>query len=99
MGFIPDCRKDENYNYNKLKENDKEHLDGYDRAVVLMHEAFDFSFESDSLLEYVGSIKLPDSMKQEDCETVKDLLFLFMTNHMEMSRDEIIVSMIDNYEE
>lgn len=99
MGFIPDCRKDENYNYQNLKEADKAYIDGYDKAVELLESAFDFSLESDSLLEYFGSIKLPESLKQEDCETVKDLLFLFITNHMEMSRDEIITSMIDNYEE
>ena len=99
MIYIPDCRKDENYNYKNLKDEDKKYIDGYDRAVELLESAYDFSLESDSLLEYFGAVKLPESLKQEDCETVKDLLFMFMTNHMEMSRDEIIVSMIDGYEE
>ena len=31
MSYIPDCRKDANYNYNNLKDEDKRIIDGYDR--------------------------------------------------------------------
>ena len=99
MSFIPDCRKDENYNYNNLKEADKAYIDGYDKAVQTIEPAFDFALDSDSLLEKIGSLELPESCKGEDCETVRDFILLLINNYMESTRDEIIVSMIDGYEE
>ena len=100
MGFIPDCRKDENYNYEHLKENgDREYIDGYDKAVEQLEAAFDFAADSDSLLEKLSGMELPDSLKGEDCNVVRDFWLLLMKNYFEATRDEIITSMIDNYEE
>jgi hypothetical protein len=99
MGFIPDCRKDENYNYNNLKEADKAYINGYDKAAEQLEASYDFAADSDSLLEKISCMELPDSLKGEDCNVVRDFWLLLMKNYFEATRDEIITSMIDGYED
>lgn len=97
MSRIPDCRTDHFYNYEHLTDDDKCVIDGYDKAVTALESAYDFAIESDTLIEHLMGIELPESLRDEDCESVKDLLYTFITNHLEMTRDEIITSMIDGY--
>ena len=99
MSFIPDCRKDENYNYNNLRDEDKRFIDGYDKAYELIEVELDNAIDSDSLIEKLMGIELPESCKSEDCNTVRDFVLTLMNNGMETTRDEIIVSMIDRYED
>ena len=97
MSRIPDCRTDHFYNYEHLTDEDKCIIDGYDKAVTALESAYDFAIESDSLIEHLMNTELPESLKDEDCEYAKNLIYTLMTNYLETTRDEIITSMIDGY--
>lgn len=96
MSYIPDCRTDENYNEKYLNDKDAEFVAGMDWCRIMAVDNFfdnldiyTQDFEDDenefNLLEYLE--------ENEDVrQNLRDCLF----HYIEMQRDELITSMIDN---
>ena len=112
MSYIPDCRTDENYNVEALNETDKSEIRGYDYcAETIVPGFFDnliTYFEPDSYIMHILNQKVPvnnesweDDEEDEEAkiETYWDLIREKLLDWIEMGRDEIITSMIDNYAE
>lgn len=69
MSYIPDCREDEEYNYKKLGELDKEFVRGYDWCNEIGTDNFfdniEDVFDTDSFLMHTLNTELPEKMKDE----------------------------------
>lgn len=93
MSIIPDCRTDEYYNEKYLKAQDAEFIRGFDFAVQEMLSLFD------NLGAYPDVAELLDDkkaiLKEGKAELVRDAL----EEWVEMSRDEMITSMIEGYDD
>lgn len=92
MSYIPDCRTDKNYNEEELNALNKEYLAGFDWAVkeiVNLLSNTDVFPELDQLLEDNVAV-ITEGKKQ----IVEDAI----TNWAEMSRNELITSMIEGQE-
>lgn len=119
MSYIPDCRKDEYYNENKVKGSDKEFLRGFDWCTQMAVDNF-FDNEMFGLAEegeYLGHIlceKVPEDMQEEyymestfpdaedekrKVETYADLVRMKILEWIELERNELIVSMIEENSE
>ena len=68
MSYIPDCRTDENYNFDALNEKDQEYVRGYDWAVACAVDNFfdnlEVYFDDDSYVSHFLDEKLPESMRE-----------------------------------
>ena len=89
MSYIPDCRTDENYNEKYLNEKDKLFIAGYDWAVNEMSIFFD----NLNVYPEVETILADDTaiITEGKADKVKEAI----EEWVEMSRDELITSMID----
>jgi len=87
MSYIPDCRTDENYNYKNLTPGEKTLIDGYDICVE----------DISSALANINDIDC--DVRPSDIETVIAALEPELLDHMEMYRNEMIVSIIDSHSE
>lgn len=97
MSYIPDCREDENYNEKYLNHDDKEFIKGFDYAVEDALDSFFYNLDSYDWDVDGEDIDLEKILTnhEELCEKLKDNI----KNHLESERDEMIVSMIDHYED
>lgn len=93
MTYIPDCRSDEYYNQKYLDADDGKFLAGYDWAVdqaINLFDNLEVFPEAEELLEDNDAV-IREGKKETMKEALKDWL--------EMERDELITSMIDNMDE
>ena len=93
MTYIPDCRKDENYNENYLNDDCTKFLAGYDYAVDQIANIFN------NLEVYPDLEELLEDNKAIIKENKADIAQESMSEWMEGHRDELIVSMIDGMDE
>ena len=87
MSYIPDCRTDTTYNERYLNADDTEFLRGYDWcAERVVENAFDNldAWEPDL------------DVRPSDIKKVAEALKPFLLGWIEMNRNELITSMIDN---
>lgn len=102
MSYIPDCRTDENYNVEALNENEKKVITGYDwcadDSVPGFFANLNVYFEEDSYIMHILNEKVPNA-DQGESQTYWDKIKDCLADWIEMQRDEIITSMIDNHEE
>lgn len=107
--YIPDCRTDSFYNVEQLNDSDKAEVKGYDwcteAAVDNFFDNLDTYFEDDSVVMELMTKELPESMKTEydfgdddhrEVKTYGDYFRMNLLIHIESTRDEMIVSMVDN---
>ena len=68
MSYFPDCRTDECYNYEKLANDDKQFVNGFDYCVEVAADCFfdnlDAFFGSDSHILHALNEELPREMKE-----------------------------------
>ena len=111
MTYIPDCRTDENYNFDKLTPENKEYVKGFDHCVDEAVKSFfynlDVYYDDDSYFMHFFSERLPDEvlsgfapkeMLREDQEpvvTYGDLFKNHLLHWIESERDELITGLID----
>ena len=89
MSYIPDCRNDENYNESKLNEANKQFIAGYDWAVAEIRNLFgNLNVFPDVEMLLDDNIAM---VKEGKAELVEDAV----AEWAEMSRNELITSMID----
>lgn len=115
MTYIPDTRNDDTYNQKYLNEKDKAFIRGYDYCAkeVVDHFFDDLDFESDYLKNLLNT-SLPEEMKCKyqvafgveaegtevrEMKSYGDYLRYHLFNAIEMERDELITSMIDNMDD
>ena len=91
--IIPDCRTDEIYNQKYLKADDARFIQGFDFAVQEMLSLFD------NLGAYPDVEELLDDKKAILKEGKAELMRDALDEWVEMSRDEMITSMLDGYGE
>lgn len=95
MTYIPDCRTDEAYNEKYLDKMDKEYIEGFDFAAEQAENLFNnldvFIDEMDIDGEDINLIRF-----LENHENVKNKFQECLSDWLEMQRDEMITSMIDN---
>lgn len=110
--MIPDCRTDETYNQKYLKDADAEFISGFDYCVEEAVDNF-FNNDMFGLQDedgYLGHIlceKLPASLMAEyeddrigegtKITTYADLIHIKLLEWIEMSRDELVVSILEGY--
>lgn len=106
--FIPDCRIDSYYNVDRLNDSDKAEVHGYDwctdAGVDTFFDNLDVYFEYDSVVMELMTKELPESMKTEyeygddhrEVKTYGDYFRMNLLIAIESTRDEMIVSMVDN---
>jgi hypothetical protein len=118
MSYIPDCRRDENYNQKYLNEKDSEFIRGFDwcseNAVDVFFDNMEEFFGIDSYLMHILKEEIPEQDHEEyvwinsfderiqEKRTVKtylDAIRAHLVDWVEMHRDELITSMIDNMKE
>ena len=93
MSYIPDCRTDENYNEKYLNDKNKMFLAGYDWAVAEIKNMFsNLSVYPDVEMLLDDDIAMVKEGKAQAVEEAVD-------DWAEMSRNELITSMIDGMEE
>jgi len=109
MSIIPNCRTDEDYNQKNLNDKDAEFIAGYDwNRIFAVENFFDNideynieamepeSEEESALLDYLEEHpEAAEAMKNVLVENIKEA----MLHHIEMERDELITSMIDNMDD
>ena len=87
MSYIPDCRTDKAYNERYLKDDDAEFVRGYDWCA---EKAVASAFDNLDAWE-------PDlDVRPSDIKKVAEALKPFLLGWIEMNRNELITSMIDN---
>lgn len=93
MSCIPDCRTDEWYNEKYLNVNDKNFVAGYDWAVE----------QALCLLDNANVYPKLEMLLAEGVAVTSagkdDIIREALKNWMEMSRDELITSMIDGMDD
>lgn len=108
MSYIPDCRADENYNDKYLNDTDAEFIAGFDWCRIMAVENY-----FDNMDIYQGELDnvYAENEEEEAClefikehqdtleEIAKLVLLHTIENYIEMQRDELITSMIDNMNE
>lgn len=108
--FIHDCRTDSFYNVEHLNDSDKAEVRGYDwctdAAVDTFFDNLDVYFDDDSVVMELMNKELPESMKTEydtadgedhrEVKTYGDYFRMNLLIAIESTRDEMIVSMVDN---
>ena len=87
MSYIPDCRTDKAYNERYLKEDDAEFVRGYDWCA---EKAVENAFDN------LGAWEPDLDVRPSDIKKVAEALKPFLLNWVEMGRNELITSMIDN---
>lgn len=108
MSYIPDCRTDENYNQKYLDDTNAEFIAGFDWARIFgVESCFDNmdiyedaikeieaeTEEEQALLDFCEKHKeAAEAAFKALLESVKDSIL----DYIEMQRDELITSMIDN---
>ena len=93
MTYIPDVRTDENYNEKFLNEEDKMFLAGYDWAVEQATNMCNNLEVYPELLEIMEDNKAV--IKEGKADILKDAL----SHWLEADRNELVVSMLDAYED
>ena len=67
MTYIPNCREDENYNVDKLREQDRDFIRGYDYCTDYAADSFfdklEMDFGEDSYFGHFLNERLPESMQ------------------------------------
>lgn len=87
MSYIPDCRTDKAYNERYLKDDDAEFVRGYDWCA---EKAVENAFDNLDAWE-------PDlDVRPSDIKKVAEALKPFLLGWIEMNRNELITSMIDD---
>lgn len=92
MSRIPDCRKEGPYCQDNLSEGNENYINGYDKAV----EEIDCLFDNLDIYPDVELIFDPDvAVVNKDKVT---LVRAAVADYLEMTRNEIITSLIDEQE-
>lgn len=69
MTYIPDCRKDETYNFDNLVKDSQTYVRGYDHCAENVVDSFfdnlDVYFDDDSYIMHMLNEKLPESLQDE----------------------------------
>lgn len=69
MTYIPDCRKDETYNFDNLVKDSQTYVRGYDHCAEDVVDSFfdnlDVYFDDDSYIMHMLNEKLPESLQDE----------------------------------
>lgn len=98
MTYIPDCRTDENYNEKYLNDKDKEFVAGFDWATEQMQNLYHNldTYERDMNItgEDMNIIRYLKNHKD-----TREKFFECLADWIEMARDEMITSMIDNMDD
>ena len=86
MSYIPDCRTDECYNYEKLTNDDKQFVNGFDYCTEAAADCFfdnlDAFFGSDSHIMHALNEELPREMKE-----TYEVEFEYLGEQKSVSRD------------
>ena len=86
MSYIPDCRTDENYNAEKLSNDDKQFVNGYDYCVEMAADSFfdnlDVFFGEDSHIMHALNEELPKYLKES-----YDIEFEYHGEQQKVTRD------------
>lgn len=95
MSYIPDCRTDDTYNQKYLTQDRKIYIAGYDTAV---EEAGTFFENIDCYIDEfdVDSTDINLAYFLEHHEDVREKLTECLADWLEMHRNEIITSLIDD---
>lgn len=109
MSFIPDTRNDSNYNEDFLNADDNNFVQGYDCAVdtIVNLLAGNLDTYQQELTELCPADHIPEydeafATRTDLYEIVtanKEILCAIIKDWMEMERDEIITSFIDNMDD
>ena len=110
MTYIPDCRTDENYNFDNLEKDNKEFVKGFDHCVDSAVKSFFYNLDvymgDDDYLMHILNEKLPAHVKdgieddpEEPIETYGDLFRAHLLDWIEEQRDELITALIDGQSE
>lgn len=98
MTYIPDCRKDPDYNEKNLRRDEKMILAGYDFAFEDMFRFFDnldvYKDDFDIDGEDINLIRLLYNHPE-----IRSMLESCFADWIEMQRNEMIVSFLDDYGE
>ena len=98
MTYIPDCRKDPDYNEKNLKREEKMILAGYDFAFEDMFRFFEnldvYKDDFDIDGEDINLIRLLYNHPE-----IRSMLESCFADWVEMQRNEMIVSFLDDYGE
>ena len=68
MSYIPDCREDEYYNFDALKDQDQEFVQGFDWCAEMAADNFFDHFlfcDEDSYIGHILNQEMPESMQEE----------------------------------
>ena len=68
MSYIPDCREDDYYNFDKLNDADQEFVRGFDWCTEMAADNFFDNFlfgDEDSYLGHILSQDMPEDMQGE----------------------------------
>jgi len=104
MSYIPDCRDDENYNEKYLNDKDAEFIAGFDWCRIMAVDNFfdnidmytsEFDqFDNPEMIE--KAVRFVEMLEEEALMTIlKDCIL----HYIEMQRDQLITSMIDNMDD
>lgn len=92
MSYIPNCREDKLYNYGELTPRNKYTVDGFDWCAEEGVETFfdnlriyQITKNGFDLIDYLES-------NPDVCDSLKEAIL----DYIEMQRNELIVSMIEN---
>lgn len=103
MTYIPDGRKDEFYNQKYLLDKDAEFVAGLDWCRIFAVENF---FDNLDIYESEFDEDTEEDNEEfnlisylEEHEEIRNKLREVITQYIEMERDELVTSMIDNMEE
>lgn len=104
--IFPDCRKDENYNEDFLNEMDREFVRGMDFALEQVKNLLENNLDVyEEEMDYVpdeDEIVEEDEIYSKSCELYElmtdnaEFIANIVDDWMEMERDEMITSMIEN---
>ena len=83
------------YNYNGLIEKDKRYMDGFDAAIEEISEGCDEYIVDQVCAEHEDAESIAGQMKRE----LIDAVFSHLLTVLEGRRQNIIVSMIDGYDD
>lgn len=111
MTYIPDCRTDENYNFEKLNNENKIYVGGFDHcceeAVKSFFDNLDVYYDQDDYFMHYFNEMLPQNVldgfvddadiadDQEPVRTYGDLFKNHLLHWIESNRDELITALID----
>lgn len=96
MSYIPDCRTDKYYNQKFLDDEDKTFVAGFDWAVEMITNLFKGNMDVYELEFDIAGEDINLARFLENHEPINEMLVGCVEHWMEMERNELITSMLDN---